>query len=251
MPEGQTEVADKPAEAAPVAEKAAVEAPKEAPATTVAEKPQTGDKKPVEFFIQQREQKREKKSADRIAELEKKLAEFEKAKEPETPASFLDDPDKWAQGVTERAEQRAIEAINRREAESHYRQSAETAANWLLTRSHLKQDQALTKEVAKVIEEKYATVAAVDPNAAARLSYLDVCAAKGISPDMDGFKSQGFDGTSGNATSGVRPSAAASGKRTFSKGEAEKYVFGAKPGTEDYDRRLAEVEEAEKEGRIR
>ena len=246
-----------------------------APATAVADKPaqaqaaaeskpqtQTGESKtatadPKELARQafkSREQKREAKAAERIAELEKQLAELKQAKpQPQAevaPPSFLDDPDKWAQNVTERARQEALAVLQQERAEVAYRQSAENAANWLLTRKHLKEDHSLTVEVARAIESKYAQVAAADPNAAARLAYLDVCEAKGISPDMGGFKPGGFDGAKGQTSSGARPSAPAEGKRTFKRGEGQAYIYAAKPGSAEFKRRMAEVDEAEREGRV-
>ena len=250
---------------APVAETPAVASVTPTPttaATAAGEKPQIStpstDKPKAADFFRQREEKREKKATERVAELEKKIAELEISHAPAEsalPPSLLDDPEKWAQGVEERALKRAESAWAEREArsrgETEYRQASESAANWLLTRSHLKEDAQLTEEVFRVIEEKYASVANVNPSAAVELAYIRVCQAKGIMPDMDGFKSSGFNGTGGNASSGAKPSAPAAGKRVFARGEGTRYINEATPGTPEYKQRINEIEEAHREGRIR
>ena len=210
--------------------------------------------KPADFF-RQREDKREKKAQDRVAELEKKISELEKARpasQAEAPVAFIDDPDKWAQGVSERAEQRALDAIEHREAVARFNQSAGKAVAWLLTRSHIREDVKLANDVRAVVQERYQHIFQVDPEVAIEKAYMAVCEAKGISPDMGAFKKDSLNASGGTSTSGARASAAAGGKRVFNRGEGDKYVMaGGQPGSEEYMRRLSEVEEARKDGRIR
>lgn len=215
-------------------------------------------KKPADFF-RQREEKREKKATEELAELRMKHAELEKQiqkgsqQTAEPPASFMDDPDKWAQGILDRSKAEAIEAVQQREQEARHVYDANRATDWLLTRSHLKEDEKLVEPVKVALREKYAHIAANDPISAMRLAYIDVCAEKGVVPDMDGFKTAAasMTATGGASTSGVRHSAAAGGKRVFQKGEVTAYMNGVQPGSKEYASRLAEVEEAYKEGRAK
>lgn len=275
-----TEIQPKPeTKAAPAAAAPSVPEPKPASApaatTTVAapapaEKPQpSGEPKPEAKDIarrafHEREQKREKKASDELAELRKELAAIKAGKTPEPPAaepelSPFDDHKKWEEKVAERAEQRALDTIEKRQAEAkaqaEYHQTSEKAANFLLTRSHLKEDRALLEEVLKVVEKDYAHLAATDggrdPGAAAELAYIRVCQAKGIMPDLDGFKSAGFDATKGAASIGARHSAPAGEKKSWSKREAEKYLMEAAKEPAKFKARSTEIEEAKKEGRIK
>ena len=219
---------------------------------TQTEKPKL---KPADFF-RQREDKREQKAQAEVAELRRKVAEYEKAAqrqpEPVVPVSFIDDPDKWGQQVKEDARREAIEAIEQREAVKRYEQSAGQAVDWLLTRSHIREDVKLAEQVAAVVKERYQHIFQVDPAVAIEKGYMEVCAAKGISPDMGAFKKDSLNATGGTSTSGARASAAAGGKRTFNRGEGDKYILaGGQPGSPEYMRRLSEVEEARKDGRIR
>lgn len=246
---------------APVAVTPDVAQPAAASVATV-EKPQAPEPKttlkPADFF-KQREEKREKKATERLTEVEKELADLKanvgKTQPHEEPLDFLNDPEKALLKSKEDAKNEVFAELDRRQAEAQ-RQATEqkeneTAASWLLTRSHLKEDKELLKTVAGIIEDKYARIASVDPSGAARLAYMDACAAKGITPDIEGLVSAGFDNTKGTATSGTKLSAPATGKRVFARGEAERYIFEAKPGTPEYRARLSEVEEAQREGRTK
>jgi hypothetical protein len=262
MTEGQAETVEKPATE-----------PTPAPANTVAEntpapvaetktpEPQpTNSKEVARTMFQKRQGEKEKKSAERIAELEAKLSQFEAQKPEPKPAkseapSLLDDPDGYAKWVQENATKTALSEIERRESEAQsayaYRQASEKAADFLLTRSHLKEDKSLVDEVSKIISEKYADIGVVNPSAAARLAYVDLCAAKGIVPDMDGFKSGGFNATGGASSTSVRPSAPGAAKREWSKRDAEKYLMEAAKDKAMFASRSAEIKEARSEGRIK
>lgn len=271
--ETQTQTTTAPA---PVTDKAQV-TPAPAPVTTDKTAPETVAKTPSENkpdpkelarqAFQSREQKREKKASEELAEWKQKYAELETklntnkpaAPEPEAEIDFLDDPKKALEKTEERAMNRTISELERRqkeyEAQVHYRQVSEKAADFLLTRSHLKEDPAFKEDVLKVIAEKYLHLAAEDgardPQAASRLAYLDVCAAKGIVPDMEGFKHTApMNASGGKATSGVPLSAPATGKRVFAKGEVKNYLNEVPTGTPEWERRLAETEEAYREGRV-
>lgn len=240
--------------------------PAGAATATTTEKPQTtgetqkpDSKEVARRAFQDRDTRREKKASEELAEARKELERLKaqvatKQPEPEPEPSLIDDPEKWAKNVEERATKNALETIERSQAkakaDTEYRQSAEKAAEFLLTRSHLKEDKALLETVAKVIEEKYADVGVTNPMAAARLAYIDACAEKGITPDMDGFKSAGFDATKGAASTGIKPSSAGASKRTFAKGEVKKYLSGFTPGTKEWRAANSEVEEAYREGRV-
>ena len=263
MENTQTETKTQAAPAQPpVTEKPVAAAPVAAP-VAVAEKPQTAapvtEKPGPKDFFKQRDDRREKKATERVAELEKKLAELESAKTPKeaepAPVSFLDNPDEWAKNERERMKTEVFSELERRQSESkvqaEFRQASESAAEWLLTRSHLKEDKAFLNDVAVLVEDKYSHVAAVDPSAAAELAYIYACKAKGITPDIEGLVSAGMDATKGAASSGVRQSAPATGKRVFARGEGEKYINQAKPGSAEYSARINEVEEAHREGRIK
>lgn len=241
--------------------KPAATAPAAVTETTQTPKPQEDSKpKNAADFFRQREEKREKKAQDRVAELEKIVTELqakvvsEPKREPEPP-SLLDDPENWAKNVAKEAEAKALAALEARQKQSQddadFEKSAVSATDWLRTRSHISEDAALAKEVLETVRAKYAHIGATDPQAATRLAYLDVCGAKGIVPDMDGFKPGGFQAQGGASSAGVRPSAPAGAKRVFQKGEVEKYIFDGIPGTPEFTRRLAEIEEAGKEGRVK
>lgn len=242
--------------------------PEGAAATATTETTQTsGEPDPKERARQafvQRDQKREKRASEELAatrrELDALKAQLKEKPKPEAePTSFLDDPEKALKEARAGATRDAVEAIKQEQAQAEakraYHQTTEKAAEFLLTRSHLKEDKALREEVLKVVEEKYAHLAAEDgardPRAAARLAYIDVCAAKGITPDMDGFKATGFDATRGANTTGVKPTGAGGDKRTWTKREAEKYLMDSVKNPATYKARSAEMDEAKREGRIK
>lgn len=201
----------------------------------------------VEFFKARQEAKARKDAlAKENEELRARLAQMESQNtaptQPETPPDLLQDPDKWANGVIERAKREALAEIQAREQEKQKNDSAVSARDWLLSQSHVKEDAEFARLVADNIQEKYMGVASVDPRAAARLAYLDALEAKGISGIQD----------DGKSASGVRPSGSpVGGKRVFTRSEIQSYVYDAKPGSPEFDRRISEVEEARREGRIR
>jgi hypothetical protein len=260
----QTATEPTPASATPVAEKP------EAKATETQTQSQTDKttssapdpKEVARKMFRDRDEKREKRASEMLAEANKKLAEYESRlseKAPqEKPAapSLLDDSEGWAKQVREDAKREALGAIEEREAVARFGQSAEKAEDWLLTRKHLKEDPALIAEVAAVLEAKYVHLASFkggrDPQAAAELAYLRVCEQKGIQPDMGAFKSSGgMDASRGATSSGVRPSAPAGAKRTFQPGEVKQYLNAVKAGSKEWKQRMSEVDEAYKEGRAK
>lgn len=266
MSEAQAETVEKtpateptPAPAAPVAETKTNPAPA-AVETKTPEPQQPNPKEVARTMFQKRQGEKEKKATERVAELEAQLEQL-KAQKPEPKPekseapSLLDDPDGYAKWVQENATKNALSEIERREAEAQnayaYRQASEKAADFLLTRSHLKEDKALIDEVSKVLEQKYGHIAATDPQAAAELAYIKVCAAKGVVPDMDGFKSGGFNASGGASSASVRPSAPGAAKREWSKREAEKYLMEAAKDKALFASRSAEIKEARSEGRIK
>lgn len=254
-----------------VAEKPTTEAAKAPAAET--QKPGQSDspKKPGEFFFKQREEKREKKATERVAELEKELEamrskfQTEKAapqsqpaqQQPEVP-SFLDDPEKWSAHQKEEAKKAALQAVEEREAEKQrqaaYVQSTDQARSLLLTRSHLKEDPNAASEIAAILEQKYDRLAqydgGADPMNAAKLAYLEWCQQKGVVPDLDGLPKGAMNMTGGKASSGVPPTAPGTGKRVFAPGEVKKYLNEVQAGTPEWQRRLDETEEAYREGRV-
>jgi hypothetical protein len=270
MNEGQTETAEQPTTTpAPVAEQVATPETQAQPAVTenktqTQPEPVKADPKAVarEAF-QRREEKREKKNADRVAELEREIAALKASKtqpEAKPEPTFIDDPDAWIGNEREKlkAEARAeVEAIIAEKEEAYnYQLRAENAGNFILTRSHTKADRAFLDEVLKVTKEKYGHIGHVDPMAASRLAYEDVCRTKGVMPDVEGFKSpaNSLNASNGASSMGTRPSAPASGsggKRMFKPGEGERYINEVAPGTPERRQRIAEVEEAMREGRIK
>ncbi len=261
-PEGQpapgagSPSAKTPAETgAPESKPAATE---KGPSPEAAEK-KTGKAADVAFFHARKAQTENEKLRSENEELKKKLASSPEPKK-EAPAeaapSWSDDPDAWAKDVQEKAKQQAekaaLDAIERREREGQVRQEVETASAWLLTRSHLREDPKLKAEVAQRIQAEYGELADRHPSRAARLAYLDVCEAKGITPDLESYRQESAAAESaGRASAGARPSASSAGeKKAWTRREAEKYVFEAKPGTAEFNARLKEIEEAGKEGRI-
>lgn len=204
----------------------------------------------------EREEKREKKASERLAELEKEFEAYKQAKpEKPEPISFLDDPEGALKRTREEATRDALSQFEARQQDQvkayEYRQASEGAADWLLTRSHSKQDKQFAEAVVDVVKNRLPHVAKVDPHVAMEMAYISVCKQKGVTPDIEGFVSKGLDATQGTSSVGIKPSATAEGKRTFTRGEAERYVFEAKPGSKEYRARLAEVEEAKREGRIK
>jgi hypothetical protein len=266
------------------AEKVTPTEPTPAPATAVAEnttpvstegekkvvpaEPQTPspeDKEKARQAFQARQEKKEKKATERVAELENELKQLRdsaaKPKEPEVKAkpNLLDDPEGHEKWLLEQAEQRArngfLEEAKAYEVQAKHYEDGNKAADFLLTRSHLKEDKALQEEVLKTIQEKYGHIGAIDgardPMGAARLAYIDVCAQKGIVPDLPGFKGGGFNASGGASSIGARPSASGTAKRVWSKAEAEKYLMEAVRNPSDYAARSAEIKEARGEGRIK
>lgn len=253
----------------PVTDKAPVNPGNTAPASaqaapeTKTQTPQTETKTRAKQEFFKREEKREQKLseqyAQRLAALEAELKAVREGKaqqqtQPEPEPDLLTDPEGWRKRVEEAAAKRAEEsyrnAAEKSAAEAAYMQKAEGAEKWLLTRSHLKQDQALEAELAGIIRNDYGHLIGVDPQAAAELAYIKLCRAKGIAPDMDLPTSTGNQAAKGTTSAGVRPSAPPAGKRIFKKGEGHAYIMAAKPGSEEFERRLAEVTEAEREGRV-
>lgn len=269
-PAAVTTPAPEAPKAAPVVEAKPEAAPKVAEKKDAVAPDTKQDKKqtltPTDFF-KQRDEKREKKAQEKLADLEKQFADYraqvEAAKTGQAPAkaeadapSLLDNPDEWAKSVEARAEKRAIEAYEARirEAQSQaaYRQANEQAAGWLLTRKHLKEDRGFLDEVATAIENDHADIAGVNPEKAARLAYMDVCAKKGVAPDIEGFVAAGgLDATQGAASASVRPSNASGGKKIWTRAEANAYLMAAvtKPG--EFKSRESEIDEAKREGRIK
>lgn len=226
-------------------------------------------KHPREYF-KERGEKREQKYISEIETLKKQLAEKEAAPKtepiPSKMPSLLDDPEGYANWLREDARREARGEFEKREQaylaeqkKAFYADSATKSGDWLLTRSDVKQDPKLVDEVMGIVAKKYAHLAALDgagdPGAAMRLAYIDVCATKGIVPDMDGFKGGSLtgtlDATKGAASTQVRPSPASGNKREFRRGEVEKYIMQSKPGTPEFSAKLREIEEAERDGRIK
>ena len=244
----------------PVTEKATVnpgngaQASGQASTESKTETPQTDKGTQAKKFFQQREEKREQKLSEqlsqRLAALEAELKTERERKaqqtQPEPEPDILTDPEGWRKRVEENAAKRAEEsyrtAAEKSAAEAAYRQKAEGAEQWLLTRSHLKQDQALEAELAGIIAKDYGHLTGVDPQAAAELAYLKLCRQKGIAPDMDLPSGSSNQAAKGTTSAGVRPTAPAPGKRVWAKGEKEAYLMAAVKNPVEYKRRLAEVE---------
>lgn len=256
-----------PAPATPAVEQPGQPAPQaQAQPETKTQTPQTETKTrgKQEFFKREekREQKLSEQYAQRLAALEAELKAVREGKaqpqtQPEPEIDFLSDPEGWRKKVTEEAASKAAEsyrtAAEKSAAEAAYIQKAEGAEKWLLTRSHLKQDPALETELVKILtqDEEIREIGRVSPGKAAELAYIQLCRSKGIMPDMDFVSGKDNQAAKGTTSAGVRPSAPSPGKRTFQKGEGHAYIMAAKPGTAEFDRRLAEVTEAEAEGRVK
>lgn len=226
----------------------------------------SGNEKPraeTEFF--KREAKREKKAQEENAELRKQLetlkAQFEKKPAESVdaePVFSLDDPEgsfrRMREQVRAEATQEALDAIERKQRDEKiqaaYAQATNEATSFLLTRSHLKEDPNAKGEVAEILKQKFMAVADVDPQAAVELSYLHFCRTKGVMPDFDGLPKTSNNATGGKSSAGVSPTAPSTGKRVFAKGEVKAYLDAVKPGSAEHKSRLAETEQAYKEGRV-
>lgn len=269
--ETETKTPTQEATPAPVAGTPAPETKPAAPVAqaapeTVAKPSETTPKEPADFF-KQREAKREKKATERLAELEKEhnalKAQFEKVKpvaEPEPEPLFsLDDPEGSFKKMKDQAAREAVETLKREQAEyaaqTSYIQTAEGAEKFLLTRSHLKDDQNAQAEIARILQEQYSDVAAYgkgsNPKAAAELAYFTWCRSKGVIPDMEGFSNPNpQNATAGRAAAGVSPSAPG-GAKTWTKREAEAYLMEATKDPAKYRLRSSEIDQAKSEGRIK
>ena len=257
QPGAATPAVATPTPAASVVAKPSAEIPAQEPAKETP-KPQTPQEK-VEFF-KARVEKKQKESAlaQELEESKRKVAEYERQLQerqqptpaPSTTSSFFDDPDAWAKGVEERARQAVLSELQAKEKASEHRASAENATKWLLTQSHIQEDSTFANAVAEQIQNNYMDIAAVNPNAAAKLAYFDVCEAKGVAP------SASVSGA-GMSSSGVRPSAQPMGAaKVFQAGEVSPYLMELASSQdpaqrEEFKRRVAEVETARREGRIK
>lgn len=236
MSDVQAEVKDKPAdqstqaaESAPAKNETTVaggsQETTQAKTTEASAKPPKGAE--VEFF-KLREQRRELRESvvekdKAIAERDAKLAAvsarleaLEKAgKDTSRSEKASADPDIFEdpKAALEKVKLDAVELIRQERIAEKQRAELDKAqleaGEMLLTRSHIKQDDAFKREVAMQLHEggRYHKLANEDPQAAAELAYLAVCKAKGVVPDLSVNKSSNAQ----EAATGIKPSAAGNG----------------------------------------
>jgi hypothetical protein len=158
---------------------------------------------------------------ERLDALERQIAQARSAPastQGETEISPFDDPRKWEAQLLEKAKAQAkaeIEAGRQAQDEVQRRGRRETesqaAVNWLLTRSHLKEDEKLGPE----LQNRINAILADDPNASpmviARSAYTQLCEDYGITPDLSkpavspAFASAGFRSTATGTTHSSKP----------------------------------------------
>ena len=231
-----------------VAEKPAAGAPETTPTEKPTQaKPEQTPAEKIQFFAKRKDEEAKKLAAENET-LRKELESARQAKES-TPAEteaddfgILEDPKKAVKKMRESVKNEILAELQGREQEKQHKSAAESARQWLLSQSHINEDPKFADSVVGNIQNKYMDVAGVNPQAAARLAYEDACRDFGITPGQ----------SDGQSSAGVRPSAPqVGGKRVFSRAEIADYVYGAHPGSTEYSRRVDEVEEARREGRIR
>lgn len=156
----------------------------------------------------------------------------------------FDDPDAWAEDVKRQAREDAIAAARQLDEEKRRIDSAEKAESWLLSRVHFTEDKAFAQDVvAYLSSDEGQKITRINPQRAAKFAYDEALEKRGIT-----------NGDDARSTMGVRPSApSVGGKRVFNRGEIQAYIYAVNPDKDypGFQKRLREVEEAEKEGRIK
>jgi len=156
-----------------------------------------------------------------------------------------------ADNSAEAIEQRVFAKLEERERGKKFTSDAIEAEQYLLTRSHF-QDPAFARDVERLIDSDpdIREAAAVSPKAAVKAAYLAACEARGVAPDLTGQRrTEASRGAGGAPTPSI---SSAGGKKVWNKGEAGKYIDAAPggPGSVEYRKRLEEVKQAHREGRV-
>jgi len=253
-----------PAPAVAVAEKpsATTQAAPETKQTTTGENPSTPSdpKEAIRAAYQKRKEDKavkQTKEQERIAALEAELkAEREKSQAATQPAnddlSILENPQKFRAQTVEEAKEAVRAELKQAQDDFNRRQAIEKTGDHLLTRSHIKQDKGLVDVVLKFVDSRYAHIAKSDPEQAMRLAYDDVCRSKGIQNDWHESAPANFNATQGKSSAGVSPSAPGSSSRsTMTAAEAKALIASHPVGSDGWRRALAEVEKADREGRVK
>jgi len=184
--------------------------------------------------------------AERLDALERRLeARSNASTEAGAETSVFDDPKKWEQQVIEKAKAQAKALFDderkaTQEADSRRKRETESqaAVNWLLTRSHLKEDEKLGPEIQNRINAILADNPTASPMVIARSAYTQLCEDYGIAPDLSKpAVSPAF------ASSGVRPSASGTTHSSGSKNKAQLLEQARKyePGSKEHAAILNEM----------
>ena len=272
-------VAPAPAAVTPVADKNTQVAASPVPATAPDES-KRGNTEPVEKadskvsdkadgakpdkakfeFIKMRKELKEAKAkvvpdefVKRFEMLEKELTEL-KAQKAEAKgseddvSSFLENPTKFLEERDNKVVERVLGAIEQSKREEYLAKAAADAESWLLTRSHIS-DPAFAADVQKNLERFSHIAQSGDMMTAATMAYVEACRMRNVNPDLG-------IGKANNApmgSSGVRPSVPDSigGPKQWSGEDARRYVEAIAPDKPEYRSRLAEIEKAYREGRVK
>lgn len=217
------------------------------------------DKAKFEFIKMRKELKEAKAKVvpdeflSRFEKLEKELTELKAQKaEPkgseDDVSSFLENPTKFLEERDNKVVERVLGAIEQTKREEHLAKAASEAESWLLTRSHIS-DPAFAADVQKNLERFGHIAQSGDMMTAATMAYVEACRMRNVNPDLGIGKAN----TAPMGSSGVRPSVPDSigGPKQWSGEDARRYVEAIAPDKPEYRTRLAEIEKAYREGRVK
>lgn len=207
--------------------------------------------KKTAFF--EKRQERKHSLEDKIAMLQQEMQTLKASRTPSASdgrKSILEaeDPDAYLDGRFDGLKQDIDEIKSFKQALEGERRSAlrNQADEYLLSRKHL-EDPLFSEEIRNRLHTDPSLVAMseFDPMRAAKAAYMETCEAKGVTPD---FAAPSLAGRA----SGPRPTITRSvtvEERSFAGWKA--YLGAAQKGTEEYDKRRAEMQKASDEGKIK
>jgi hypothetical protein len=217
------------------------------------------DKAKFEFIKMRKELKEAKAKVvpedflSKFEKLERELAELKTQKaEPkgsdDDVSSFLENPTKFLEERDNKVVERVLGAIEQSKREEYLAKAAADAESWLLTRSNIS-DPEFAADIQKNLERFSHIAQSGDMMGAATLAYIEACRMRNVNPDL-GIGKQNI---APMGSSGVRPSVPDSigGPKQWSGADARKYIESVRPDNPEYKARIAEIEKAYREGRVK
>ncbi len=222
-----------------------------------------------EFFARRQAQKSEQKARsleeqiqglqETVSQLAERLEGNGESQEPSSAPETVVNPS--SPDIAKLVSEQVSSQISQVMDESRYNSEAGEAENWLLTRSHIKNDPSAMQEIEAMLQGELAHVASKHPKAAADAAYLRWCSSKGVAPDLESVNSNAS--ISAQRAGGVAPSGSISGpsRRTISQetllkgnctlAEANQYLRSLKPGSPEWFAGGGLIEDGVREGRIK